>query len=71
MFEETDFVLNTDSVPANISYKSFKTYNLPYYLYNIPTATTETCFYHLKPTFSEYLITIYGLGILVNNIGDV
>jgi hypothetical protein len=29
MFEGTDLMLNTDSVPTNISFKSFKTYNLP------------------------------------------
>ena len=29
MFEETDSSFNTNSVPSNISYKSFKTYNLP------------------------------------------
>jgi hypothetical protein len=29
MFEGTDLVLNTESVPSNISYKSFKTWNLP------------------------------------------
>ena len=28
MFERTDLMLNTDSVPTNISYKSFKTQNL-------------------------------------------
>jgi hypothetical protein len=28
MFEETDSVLNTESFSSNISYKSFKTYNL-------------------------------------------
>ena len=29
MFEVTDLMLNTESVPSNISYKSFKTKNLP------------------------------------------
>jgi hypothetical protein len=29
MFEETDLLLNTESISSNISYKSFKTYNLP------------------------------------------
>ena len=29
MFKETDLVLDTVSVPSNISYRSFKTYNLP------------------------------------------
>ena len=29
MFKRTDEVLNIKSVPSNISYKSFKTYNLP------------------------------------------
>ena len=29
MFEETDSLFNTESVPSNISYKSFKTQNLP------------------------------------------
>jgi hypothetical protein len=29
MFEETDLVLNNESVSSKISYKSFKTYNLP------------------------------------------
>ena len=29
MFEQTDFMLNTKSVPSNISYKSFTTQNLP------------------------------------------
>ena len=28
MFKRTDEVLNIKSVPSNISYKSFKTYNL-------------------------------------------
>ena len=28
MFEGTDSVLNTELVPSNISYKSFKTWNL-------------------------------------------
>ena len=29
MFEETDSVLNIEPVPSNVSYKSFKTQNLP------------------------------------------
>ncbi len=29
MFEGTAYVFNTESVPSNISYKSYKTYNLP------------------------------------------
>jgi hypothetical protein len=29
MFEGTDSLFNSESVPSNISYKSFKTYNLP------------------------------------------
>jgi hypothetical protein len=29
MFEGTDSVFDTESVPSNISYKSFETYNLP------------------------------------------
>jgi hypothetical protein len=29
MFEETDSAFNIESVPSNISYKSFKTWNLP------------------------------------------
>jgi hypothetical protein len=29
MFEQTDLMLNTDSVSSNISYKFFKTQNLP------------------------------------------
>jgi hypothetical protein len=28
MFEETDSVLNSESIPSNV-YKSFKTYSLP------------------------------------------
>ena len=29
MFDGTESLLNTESVLSNISYKSFKTYNLP------------------------------------------
>ena len=29
MFEGTDLVLNNESIPSNISYKCFKTQNLP------------------------------------------
>ena len=29
MFEQTDLMINTESVPSNISNKSFKTWNLP------------------------------------------
>jgi hypothetical protein len=40
-FEGTDTLFNTESVPSNISYKSFK---IRIYLmqHNIPTVITET-----------------------------
>ena len=47
MCEETDSVLNSESVPSNISYKSFKTWNLPmqnsYYDHRniVPKKTTQ------------------------------
>ena len=41
MFDGTDSVFNTDSVPSDISYKSFKTQNLPT-VCKIPTVITET-----------------------------
>jgi hypothetical protein len=47
MFEEIDSCVNSDYVPSNISYKSFKTYRI--YLYRIPTVITETSIVYTMP----------------------
>ena len=40
MFQATDFVFNTESIPSHILYKSLKTYGN--YFCKIPTVITET-----------------------------
>ena len=42
MFEVTDYMLNIESIPSNIYYKSFKTYVELIHVCKIPAVITET-----------------------------